>query len=184
MDSVDVSSTNCGVHGNGSPGATSSWWGCSTGEPAVVLADAGYCNERDLLELEDRRHRWGVKATAAVDPPAQLGNEGLSEAPNASCSGFAWRRVRGEWDANVEHQADGGRWPRARQVLGLPTHLLRGAQCPSTAYETRISSVPAFRSWRDFHPRAGPDVHTRAKIPASPAAARQSPSILLRRSIR
>ena len=25
-------------------------------EPAVVLADAGYCNEPDLLELEKRRH--------------------------------------------------------------------------------------------------------------------------------
>ena len=38
-------------------------------EPAVVLADAGYCNERDLLELEDR----------GIDAHVALGREGKSQ---------------------------------------------------------------------------------------------------------
>ena len=37
-------------------------------EPAVVLADAGYCNEPDLLELEDR----------GIDAHVALGREGKS----------------------------------------------------------------------------------------------------------
>ena len=38
-------------------------------EPAVVLADAGYCNEPDLLELEDR----------GIDAHVALGREGKSQ---------------------------------------------------------------------------------------------------------
>ena len=43
-------------------------------EPAVVLADAGYCNEPDLLELENRGINAHValrregKSRVAVDP--------------------------------------------------------------------------------------------------------------------
>ena len=59
-------------------------------EPAVVLADAGYCNEPDLLELEDRGIDAHValgregKSQVAVDParlPATQ-RKWLSEAPN------------------------------------------------------------------------------------------------------
>ena len=77
-----------------------------------------------------------------------------------------------------------GRWPRAEAGAGLPTHLLRGAQCPSTAYETRISSVPAFRSGISIPESGGPDVHTRAKIPPlrRPRANRPA-SKLLRRTL-
>ena len=38
-------------------------------KPAVVLADAGYCNEPDLLELEDR----------GIDAHVALGREGKSQ---------------------------------------------------------------------------------------------------------
>ena len=63
-------------------------------------------------------------------------------------------------------------------------HLLRGAQCPSTAYETRISSLPAFRSGISIPESGGPDVHTRAKIPPlrRPRANRPT-SKLLRRTL-
>ena len=63
-------------------------------------------------------------------------------------------------------------------------HLLRGAQCPSTAYETRISSLPAFRSGISIPESGGPDVHTRAKIPPlrRPPANRPT-SKLLRRTL-
>ena len=63
-------------------------------------------------------------------------------------------------------------------------HLLRGAQCPSAAYETRISSLPAFRSGISIPESGGPDVHTRAKIPPlrRPRANRPT-SKLLRRTL-
>ena len=63
-------------------------------------------------------------------------------------------------------------------------HLLRGAQCPSTAYETRISSLPAFRPGISIPESGGPDVHTRAKIPPlrRPRANRPT-SKLLRRTL-
>ena len=136
---------------------------------------------------------WGVKAPA-VDParlPAthRMGEKlarpaGKARTRNASgsrrrrtggsrCSGRfilpgeGARRV-GPRVLGVERQADA---VATRQV---PANALApGRECPS--YETRISSVPAFRSG---HPRAG-----RARCPhsgqnpASPAAARQSPSI-------
>ena len=40
-------------------------------DPAVALADAGYCNEPDLLELENR----------SIDMPVALGREGRSLVP-------------------------------------------------------------------------------------------------------
>ena len=62
--------------------------------------------------------------------------------------------------------------------------MLRGAQCPSTAYETRISSVPAFRSGLSIPESGGPDVHTRAKIqPLQRPRANRPTSKLLRRTL-
>ena len=85
----------------------------------------------------------------------------------------AWPR-RVERVLGVEHQADGDAGHVLRQVLACQ-RTLRGAQYPSSAYETRISCVAAFRSGISIPVSGGPDVYTRAKTP--PAVARQSPSI-------
>ena len=60
-------------------------------EPAVVLADAGYCNEPDLLELEDR----------GIDAHVALGREGKSQVavdparlPATHRMGENWRAPR------------------------------------------------------------------------------------------
>ena len=194
-------------------------------EPAVVLADAGYCNEPDLLELEDRgidahvalgregksqvavdparlpaTHRMGEKLARPAGKARYAQRKWLSEAPNGwikevlgfrrfSLRGLA--KVRGEWDLvclalNIKRMGTVAtcETPTDEAGAGLPTHLLRGAQCPSTAYETRISSVPAFRSGISIPEPGGPDVHTRAKIPPlrRPRANRPA-SKLLRRTL-
>ena len=54
-------------------------------EPEVVLADAGYCNEADLVALEQARHRWPCgaraegKAQAAVDPQIRPATHRMGE---------------------------------------------------------------------------------------------------------
>ena len=64
------------------------------------------------------------------------------------------------------------------------THWLRGAQYPSSAYETRISCVAAFRSGISIPVSGGPDVYTRAKTPPLRRSRANRPaSRLLRRTL-
>ena len=86
----------------------------------------------------------------------------------------------------VEHQADGDGGHVLRQVLACQRTWLRGAQCPSTAYDMKRESLPFRPSGLGFPSQrsGGPDVHTRAKIPPlrRPRANRPT-SKLLRRTL-
>ena len=92
-------------------------------EPAVVLADAGYCNEPDLLELENR----------GIDAHVALGREGKSRVaidPNrlpatyrmgeklAGVAGKA-RYAQRKWLSEVPNG-------RIKEVLGFRRFSLRG----------------------------------------------------------
>ena len=181
-------------------------------EPAVVLADAGYCNEPDLLELEDRGIDAHValgregKSQVAVDPArlpathrmgeklceprgqspvrAQVALGGAERVSIKEVLGFrrfslrGLAKVRGEWDLvclalNIKRM---GTVPRAEAGAGLPTHLLRDAQCPSTAYETRILPFRPFGLGFPSQSRAGQMSTLGPKFHLS-AAARQSTNI-------
>ena len=72
-------------------------------QPETVLADAGYCNERDLSELEGR----GIDGYVAPGRERYAQRKWLSEAPNGwikEVLGFrrfsvrGLNKARGEWD--------------------------------------------------------------------------------------
>ena len=92
-------------------------------EPAVVLADAGYCNEPDLLELEDRGIDAHValgregKSQVAVDPARLAATHRMGE-KLASPAGKA-RYAQRKWLS----EAPNG-W--IKEVLGFRRFSLRG----------------------------------------------------------
>ena len=92
-------------------------------EPAVVLADAGYCNEPDLLELEDRGIDAHValgregKSQVAVDPARLPATHRMGE-KLASPAGKA-RYAQRKWLS----EAPNG-W--IKEVLGFRRYTLRG----------------------------------------------------------
>ena len=94
-------------------------------EPAVVLADAGYCNEPDLLELENRGIDAHValgregKSRVAVDPARFPATHRMGE-KLASLTGKA-RYAQRKWLS----EAPNG-W--IKEVLGFRRYSLRGLQ--------------------------------------------------------
>ena len=92
-------------------------------EPAVVLADAGYCNEPDLLELENRGIDAHValgregKSRVAVDPARLPATHRMGE-KLASLTGKA-RYAQRKWLS----EAPNG-W--IKEVLGFRRYTLRG----------------------------------------------------------
>ena len=94
-------------------------------EPAVVLADAGYCNEPDLLELEDRGIDAHValgregKSQVAVDPARLPATHRMGE-KLASPAGKA-RYAQRKWLS----EAPNG-W--IKEVLGFRRFSLRGGE--------------------------------------------------------
>ena len=92
-------------------------------EPAVVLADAGYCNEPDLLELEDRGIDAHValgregKSQVAVDPARLPATHRMGE-KLASPAGKA-RYAQRKW---LSEAPNGG----IKEVLGFRRFSLRG----------------------------------------------------------
>ena len=91
-------------------------------EPAVVLADAGYCNEPDLLELENRgidaHAALGREGRMAVDPAARLPATRRMGEKLASLTGKA-RYAQRKWLS----EAPNG-W--IKEVLGFRRYSLRG----------------------------------------------------------
>ena len=79
-------------------------------EPAVVLADAGYCNEPDLLELENR----------GIDAHVALGREGV---PGGGRPGPAPSHRMGEKLASLTQTR---RAEAPDRVLGFQRYTLRG----------------------------------------------------------
>ena len=98
-------------------------------EPAVVLADAGYCNEADLLELEDRGIDAHValgregKSKVAVDPARLPATHRMGE-KLASLAGKAQYAQRQVALGGAERVGQGGAWIPTIQ----PARLGEGAR--------------------------------------------------------
>ena len=98
-------------------------------EPAVVLADAGYCNEPDLLELENR----------GIDAHVALGREGKSRVAVDPARLPATHRM-GEKLASLTGKA------RYAQRKWLSEAFRTGGKC-SDSDDTALAKVAASGIW-------------------------------------
>ena len=94
-------------------------------QPETVLADAGYCNERDLAELETR----GVDALCGDEPGGQAGRRRQSEEAAGDGPGFVQPAPGARFGARPAFKV-GGCLPRCRHG-GSGTCVPGGRRLPS-----------------------------------------------------
>ena len=137
-------------------------------EPAVVLADAGYCNEPDLLELEDRgirtTARWRSTRPGSLPRTAWVRNWRAPRAkPGTRNAGSRRRRTGGSRRCSGEACEA---WRRCAASGTSCLAILRQVlACQRTCSGARSAHRPRMkRESLPFRPSAI-RCHTRAKIP-------------------